>query len=567
MHLPDDQLKSVLISSSIVDEPAFEDALKEASRLNQPLAEILIGRKMITEEYLFELLEARFNIPSIDLRQVEIRQDVVELLPEAYAKQKGVIIFKIDEDNTAHAAMRDPFDLETVEYIRAKISAWIAPYFTSRASLRYGLKYYKSEVVSDFNKVISENVKKMLAGGGETDVSKLAEAIPIVTIFDSLIEQAVAINASDVHFEPFRNMLLVRFRIDGVCSEITVLHKAIEPILVARVKILANLRIDEHFAPQDGRFKLDPVSGDTLDVRVNVMPVMHGERIALRLLKNATRPQTLEELGVTGEGVKTLMNAIRLPHGMILVTGPTGHGKTTTLYSVLHILNTEQVNIMTIEDPIEYEVDRINQTQVNTKAGITFSTGLRSHLRQNPDIIMVGEIRDNETVEIAVHAALTGHLVLSTLHTTDAPSALPRLLDMGAPAFLLVGTINAVIAQRLVRRICVSCVESYKTPKNIESIVANHADGRSKKVRIPETSYKGKGCSVCGFSGFQGQIGIFEILTVTPAIKDLLLNHAPVSEIQKQALKEGMVTMFEDGIGKVEQGITTLQEVIRVIGE
>ena len=289
----------------------------------------------------------------------------------------------------------------------------------------------------------------------------------------------------------------------------------------------------------------------------------------MRLLKSSARPLTLEELGLSAKAVKIVREEIKKPHGMILVTGPTGHGKTTTLYAVLHILNTSEVNIVTIEDPIEYEIHRVNQTQVNTKAGVTFANGLRSLLRQNPDIIMIGEIRDNETVEIAVHSALTGHLVLSSLHTNDATAALPRLLDMGAPAFLLSSTVNMVIAQRLVRKICASCVESHQTTPEIKRLISAQLTliGDTHVKNIPKTIFKGKGCKVCGLTGFQGQIGIFETLSVSDAIRELLLAQKPVGEIRKQAIKEGMTTMFEDGLEKVEKGITTIEEIIRVVRE
>ncbi|MDP1892301.1 MAG: GspE/PulE family protein, partial [Gemmatimonadaceae bacterium] len=408
-----------------------------------------------------------------------------------------------------------------------------------------------------------------LSAGGETDLAKLAEAVPTVTILDNIIEHAIALNASDIHFEPMQKEVLIRYRVDGVLHEILGLHKSIEPILVARVKILANLQIDEHRVPQDGRFRFEIEEGSIVDVRVNVMPVMHGEKVEMRLLKSSARPLTLEELGLSAKAVKIVREEIKKPHGMILVTGPTGHGKTTTLYAVLHILNTSEVNIVTIEDPIEYEIHRVNQTQVNAKAGVTFANGLRSLLRQNPDIIMIGEIRDNETVEIAVHSALTGHLVLSSLHTNDATAALPRLLDMGAPAFLLSSTVNMVIAQRLVRKICASCVESHQTTPEIKRLInaqlALIGDARVKN--IPKTIFKGKGCKVCGQTGFQGQIGIFETLSVSDAIRELLLAQKPVGEIRKQAIKEGMTTMFEDGLEKVEKGITTIEEVIRVVRE
>ncbi len=566
MHISEKKLKDILLSSGIIQDQVFESARQEAVRMNQQVTDILIGRRAISEDYLLELLEVAFDIPVVDLRKVVIDEATRELLNESYAKTHRVIVFNYDTAlKTVHLAMQDPLDMDTISHIHAQLKATVLPYFTSAASLHYGLKQYKKQVVSGFTRVIEENVKKFFSEGGETDIAKLAEAIPIVTILDNLFEQALTMNASDIHFEPFANSLIVRYRVDGILQESVNVHKSMEPILVARIKILANLRIDEHATPQDGRFKTESPDGGMLDVRVNVMPVMHGERVALRLLKSSAHPFSLEELGMSDEVVNSVSKTTHLPHGMVLVTGPTGHGKTTTLYSILHILNTPLVNIMTIEDPIEYEVDRINQTQVNPKSGVTFAAGLRSHLRQNPDIIMVGEIRDNETAEIAVHAALTGHLVLSTLHTNDAPSALPRLLDMGAPAFLLVSTVNSVIAERLVRKICNSCIESYKTSDDMKKLIAMHT--KRKKSIVPTSLYRGKGCEVCNFTGFQGQTGVFEILEVTQSIKNLILKLAPVQEIRAKALVEGMVPMFEDGMSKVQKGITTIEEILRVVSE
>jgi type II secretory ATPase GspE/PulE/Tfp pilus assembly ATPase PilB-like protein len=385
---------------------------------------------------------------------------------------------------------------------------------------------------------------------------------------DNVIDHAVALSTSDIHFEPLEHELLVRFRIDGIMQEILTLPKAIAPILVARVKILGSMQIDEHRMPQDGRFSFEMDDGGNIDVRVNIMPVFHGEKVEMRILKSSARPLTLKDLGMSDEGITLLYNEIKKPHGMILVTGPTGHGKTTTLYAVLHILNTPAVNITTIEDPVEYEFPRVNQTQVNPKAGITFANGLRALLRQNPDIIMIGEIRDNETVEIAIHAALTGHLVLSSLHTNDAPSALPRLLDMGAPAFLLSSTVNMVIAQRLVRRICTSCIESYPASPEIMRLIKAQIELAGDTVAsVPATLFRGKGCKVCGNSGFQGQVGIFELFRINDSVREMILREAPISEVRKKAIEDGMTTMFEDGLTKVEKGVTTIEEILRVVKE
>ena len=569
MHITVDKLKSIVVGSGIVNDEDFQSAREEAERANRSIVNVLIGRGDVLEDYMAELLQQYFNVPLVNLKSVSIPTETLELIPEAFAKTKNIVIFEYDkESKTARAAMADPFDYETIEFVRAKLGAWGEPRLSTSASLKFGLKQYKKKIGEEFNKVIAENIQKSLATSGETNLSKMAQQIPIVVILDSIVEHAVAMGASDIHFEPLEEDFLVRYRIDGIMNEILSLPKVIAPILVARVKILTNMQIDEHSKPQDGRFRFE-MEDQNIDLRVNVMPIFHGEKVEMRILKGSARPLALEDLGLSDEGVKAVGEEIQKPHGMILVTGPTGHGKTTTLYAILHILNTPKVNITTIEDPIEYEVSRINQTQVNVKAGITFANGLRSLLRQNPDIIMIGEIRDNETVDIAIHAALTGHLVLSSLHTNDAPSALPRLLDMGAAPFLISSTINLIIAQRLVRRICKFCVISYpmaaEVKRLIEAQIALTAGGRT--VNAPATLYKGRGCNVCGNSGYHGQIGIFETMKVSEAIRQLLLKLVPVEEIRRQAIKEGMTTMFEDGLQKVEKGITTIEEVLRVVRE
>ena len=432
MHITDEKLKELLLGSDVVNEEQYRLAGDESLRSGQSIPNVLIGRGQLTEDYLLELLEPFFNVPTIDLKTVPIKSEILELIPESFAKSKEVIVFAADpKKKIARVAMSDPLDMGTIEYLRKKLDMWIEPYLTTGSSLKYGIKFYKKMLGAQFNDIIAENVKTFLSTEGETNVAKLAEAVPIITILGSIIEHAVALGASDIHFEPFAKQVVVRFRVDGILHEILNLHKAIETILIARVKILAGLQIDEHRIPQDGRFHLELDDGSVVDIRVNVMPVMHGEKAEMRLLKSSARPLTLDDLGLAPAGIAIVQSEAQKPHGMILVTGPTGHGKTTTLYAILQILNTSSVNIATIEDPIEYEMPRVNQTQVNIKAGITFANGLRALLRQNPDIIMIGEIRDTDTVEISIRAALTGHIVLSTLHTNDAPAAIPRLIDMG----------------------------------------------------------------------------------------------------------------------------------------
>ena len=569
MHIGEEKLKSILLKSGVVSEATFISAHNESARTGNAVIDVLLGSDEISESYLMELLQSNYGFPSIDLKKITVPKETLELIPESLAKSKNVVLFEIDRiKRLAKVAMRDPLDFETRDFLQFLLDARVVTYITTLASIKYGLKQYNRRMGEEFNQVISESAQQVL-NAGENNLNKMAEAIPVITILDNIMEHAIALNASDIHFEPTPKEVLVRYRVDGILQEILSLGKVIEPIIVARVKVLANLQIDEHRVPQDGRFRFELEDGALIDVRINIMPVMHGEKVEMRLLKSASRPYSLDELGIAEAGVRLITEEIKKPHGMILVTGPTGHGKTTTLYSILYMLNRPEVNITTIEDPIEYEMPRVNQTQVNSKAGVTFANGLRALLRQNPDIIMVGEIRDNETVEISVHAALTGHLVLSSLHTNDASSALPRLLDMGAPAFLLSSTVNLVIAQRLVRRNCTSCIVSMPITDEIQKMIqAEIVHTQNPSVQnIPQTFYRGTGCKVCGNSGFVGQIGIFEILKVSEGIRSLMQASAPVNEIRKQAIAEGMKTMFENGLEKVEKGVTTIEEILRVVRE
>lgn len=570
MHIPEQKLKDILIHNAVISPEEYDAAKSASLRLGQNLMDVLIGTGNVTEGYLAEILEPEVGAPIVHLKDISIPFETLQKIPEDFAKTKQVVAYEEDQKNgVVHVAMADPLDLDTIEFLKLKLGAWIEPHLATQGDIKHALNQYKKKIGDEFNTVIEQNVKAFLPNSGETDISKLAAAVPIVTILDSIIEHAIALNASDIHFEPLEESLLVRYRVDGILQEILALHKVIESILVARVKILSNLQIDEHRLPQDGRFRFEVEENSVVDVRVNVMPTMHGEKVEMRLLRSTARPFTFEELGLSPYVIDILNVEIQKPHGMILVTGPTGHGKTTTLYAILHLLNTPKVNITTIEDPIEYEISRVNQTQVNPKAGITFANGLRSLMRQNPDIILVGEIRDNETVEIAVHAALTGHLVLSSLHTNDAPSALPRLLDMGAQAFLLSSTVNVVVAQRLVRRICTACVESYNINDDMHTLITEQitAINPEHDVSFPQTFYRGQGCKLCGHSGFTGQVGIFEIMQVNQAIRDLVVKGSSAADIRKQAVHNGMVTMFEDGLLKVERGVTTIEEVLRVVRE
>lgn len=559
-----------MLDAKITNEKDFELAKGEAQRANQTLANVLIGRGLVTEEYLIELLGEYFNIPKIDLSAGAVAQDALEILPESIAKSKRVVVFdkkNIGDRCRIKVAMNDPIDLQIINFIEVKTNCSVEPYFATISNLNSIFKQYKRNISEDFNKIIEENIAQA-AAMDNVGPEKLAENVPIISILDSIIEYAISLNSSDIHFEPLEDKLLVRFRIDGILKEIVTLPKIINPALIARIKIISNLAIDEHLKPQDGRFKYK-LEEQYVDVRVSVMPTFYGEKSVMRLLRGSARPLNLSELGFSEAALKIIQENIKKTHGMILSTGPTGSGKTTTLYTILNILNTPDVNIVTVEDPIEYDIPRINQTQVNTKAGITFATGLRSLLRQNPDIMMVGEIRDSETAEIAIHSALTGHLVLSTLHTNDAPTAIPRLIDIGIEPFLIASTVNLIIAQRLVRKICPQCITSLAVNPDIAETIKEQlilVSGAAKR-KIPATLYQGTGCKFCGGSGYRGQIGIFEILNVDAKMRDLIIKRASIDELKKAAIAGGMKTMFEDGLDKAEAGVTTIDEVLRVVRE
>ncbi|MEK9152412.1 MAG: GspE/PulE family protein [Patescibacteria group bacterium] len=568
MHLLDSELQEALTSSGIISDAEFEKARKEAARSGLDMLEELVGTGTITEEYARDYIAAYLEVPTVNLEKVDIEQKALELVPESFAKSRQLVLFAYDEKKrVVKAGMLDPRDLATIEFLRAKLDAWIDVFMVTTKSFRYGLNQYNRRIGEDFNKTIQDNIQKTLGEAGAVDAIHLAESLPTVTILDSIIEHAIALNASDIHFEPFEKALLVRYRIDGIVREIVKMPIEIGPIIVARIKVISGLQIDIHNAPQDGRFRFN-FENTYVDVRVSTLPSFYGEKAEMRLLQGGARPQSLAELGIEDKDLAAVQNAILKPHGMLLVTGPTGSGKTTTLYSMLHILNTPEVSINTIEDPIEYNIPGVTQTQVNVKAGVTFAGGLRALVRQNPNIIMIGEIRDGETADIAVNAALTGHLVLSTLHTNDAPTAIPRLIDMGVQPFLIASTLDVAIAQRLVRKICSVCVQSFQADATVKKQIEDQARLLGiARPRTPVLLFRGKGCKVCNHAGYRGQIGIFETLVVGKKIRELILQRASTDAIKKQAIEDGMSLMFEDGLKKVERGLTTLEEVLRVTKE
>ena len=561
--IPAQTLKEILLKSKFVKPEDLDQAEKTALQLNRPLQDILIFKGLISEESLGQLIAEYFHAPFINLKNKIIPLEILEIIPEKAAQKYKILPFAI-EKNIVSLAMEDPQDIEATEFVKRKSSLKVKPFYTTPASLRRATGQYKKSIKKDFDKIIAENLSKsrQLERVDDKEIEKVATDLPVIRILDTILEYAFAEGASDIHFEILSEEVLVRFRIDGILHDIISLPAKVQPAIVARVKILSKLKIDEHRLPQDGRFKFQ-IGDEYISLRVSIMPTLFGENIVLRLLPESARPLSLEELGLTGKNLEIVRNNIQKPHGMILVTGPTGCGKTTTLYSILNILNDAGVKICTIEDPIEYAIRRINQTQINPQAGLSFATGLRSLLRHDPDIMMVGEIRDNETAEMAIHSALTGHLVLSTLHTNDAPGAIPRFLDMGAEAFLLASTVNVVIAQRLVRRICTNCVQQTTPDAKILNILLKTYGTRISKQKF----YQGKGCPECNLTGYKGRVGIFEVLEVDADIQDLTLKKAPSEEIEKVAKQKGMISMSDDGLDKTAAGLTTIEEVLRAVRE
>lgn len=572
MHISSDDLKNFLVSSKLVSEEVFTRSLEEAQRAGRDVIDVLIGNGAVTEAFLVDQFATYFNVPKVDLRKHPIPPEVLNLVPESYAKSHKAVIFNLAQDSESKAyaevAMLDPGDLETISYLEAKLNRPVRVFITASDGLREAFRQYRFGISSEFSEEIETKLRELQASGKEEDLAQLAVAVPVVSIIDRIVEHAVSLEASDIHFEPFEEIFLIRYRIDGILREVLALPVTVAPIFVARIKVITDLKVDEHLTPQDGRFTIEQ-ERERVDIRVSIVPVFWGEKVVMRLLRSASRPTSLTSLGLREKEMKVLEDEAKRSHGMLLVTGPTGSGKSTTLYAMLQILNQPGVNISTIEDPVEYTITRINQTQVNVQAGMTFASGLRAFLRQDPNILMVGEIRDAETADLAIHSALTGHLVLTTLHTNDAPTAIPRFLDLGAPPFLLASTLNVVIAQRLVRKLCDRCVSSRAPTDSEKRAFTDQVRllNLPNRLSIPKFFYHGAGCASCGGSGYRGRIGIFETFRVSEAIRELILQNAPANKIRDAAFTEGMTAMFEDGVEKVERGITTMEEVLRVVRE
>ena len=569
INLPPAKLGEMLVNAGILTESTFDAAVAESQRRRQNIVDILIAQSLITKDYFYVLVAQTLGVERVSLGNVKIDEELLRLLPEDVAKRRRSIVFAREGDNFS-VAMEDPTDLETIDFLSVRLKGQVKPFLASDEDLNRGFLLYEKKLTYDFKKIIEESVQQSLRSRVKGDIEKEAADLPTVAIVDNLLAYAYSSRASDIHFEVLDDAVLVRYRIDGILHEIIRMPKEILPAIVARIKILSNLRVDEHSKPQDGRFR-QKIGEVIMDVRVSVIPTFHGEKIAMRLLMAAQKPLSLADIGILDEDMKVVEEAVTKSYGMVLACGPTGSGKTTTLYALMNILNRPEINIVTIEDPIEYDLRYLNQVQVNVAAGITFAAGLRSILRQDPNVVMVGEIRDEETANIAVQAALTGHLVLSSLHTNDAPTAIPRLMDMDIPPFLVSAVLNTIVAQRLVRRIHRDCVESYAPGADVVEQIkrdAKTAGLDSSKVQIPSTFYRGHGCASCGYTGYLGRVGIYEVLRITEAVRKVIISSDfNVDVLRHVARLEGMVSMFEDGLRKVEQGITTLEEVFRVIRE
>lgn len=565
MPLSKATLGNALVKTKAIAIKDFERVSKLAQQTEQLLPAMLVSEGILSAEVLRTTMAEFFKVPAIDLLALQIPEDLALLIPPLVAEKLEILPFRKDKSGI-HVAMSDPEDTEALKALTKKTGEKIVRYWASPSDIASALQRKKTGKAEAFEEQLTHSLKELEAGA----VAHVGtgEEPPIVRIVEALLQHAMKNSASDIHVEPRDQNVDIRFRIDGVLHDITTLPKNIHELIVTRIKILSKLRTDEHLAAQDGKLKFT-VLGNRVDVRVSIVPIVYGEKIVMRLLAQQGRGFSLEKLPFSKRDADIIKRNTQKPWGMILATGPTGSGKTTTLYAILKVLNTRQVNISTIEDPVEYDIAGINQIQVNPRTNLTFAHGLRSILRQDPNIIMVGEIRDEETAEIAVNASLTGHLVLSTLHTNDAATTLPRLLDMGIEPFLIASTINIAIGQRLVRALCPKCKKpqtlvTLQLPKEILHVLSASARqtlGRSIKI------FTAGGCAVCHQTGYESRIGIYEVLEMDEALRKLVMARATADDIRTQSRASGMTTLVEDGMRKVIAGLTSVEEILRVTKE
>lgn len=562
-------IADILLLEHHITQPQYDEIKVKSASQGTSVENIIESSHLVSEEKLTEAKARLLGIPFIALGNTSFSPQALSFIPRAVAERFSLIPFLYDDKTkTLSVAMANPVDLEAISFIQQKTGLTIKSVASAPSEVAKAISLqYRQELVSEVGEAIKETEElKKVKTVDSSQIAQIIKEAPIAKIVSTILEYAVTSRASDVHIEPQEDRVRVRYRIDGILYDRLSLPKTVQEAVISRIKILSEMKIDEHRTPQDGRFNFK-VAENEVDLRISVLPTAHGEKIVMRLLRKSGGIPTLPELGLSGTALKNLEMAILRPHGIIIVCGPTGSGKTTTLYSILSKLNTTRVNIMSLEDPVEYQIAGVNQVQINPAVGLTFATGLRAFLRQDPNIILVGEIRDSETTDLAIQAALTGHLVFSTLHTSSAAGALPRLLDLGAESFLLASTMNAMVGQRIARKICTHCRESYAPPVSIISEMKEILGNLFPKAETEVKFYKGKGCSECGDSGYLGRVGIFEVLPVSEKIAHLVLEHPDSDTIEKQAVLEGMITIKQDGYLKVLQGVTTVEEILRVAQE
>ncbi len=554
MLLPDSQLKTLLLQSGLVDIHTIAELEVFAANSRSTLQDAVIEKDAITDENLGLLISGYLKVPFVTLSKLTIPEPIFRIVPERLARKYKVIAFARDTEGIK-LGMADPTNRSIQEMIAKKTWQKVFPYLATERDIDNTLQMYRKNLQQTFDELLQQELSKTTDSGDDA---------PIAKIVDMLITHAYRDKASDIHIEPEENNSLVRFRIDGILHDMLYLDKKLHDRITTRIKVVSRLRTDEHLSAQDGKMRM-MVDDENLDLRVSLIPVTEGEKAVLRLLSSHFRQFTLVDLGMNEKDLKKVNAAMSKSYGMILSTGPTGSGKTTSIYAILKILNTREKNITTIEDPVEYRIKGVNQIQVNVKTNLTFASGLRSILRQDPNVIFVGEIRDGETAGIAVNAALTGHLVVSTLHTNDAATALPRLVDMKVEPFLVASTVNVIIAQRLVRKICEACkiatiMKRSEVIRHIPEQAVTAHFGIAEDIPV----YMGKGCRVCHTTGYLGRIGVFEVIEMTETIRKLITEKNDSDVIAKQAIAEGMTSMLDDGLNKIAKGLTTMEEVLRV---
>lgn len=574
--ISDSKLRQILCASDLMSEKAFDEAAANAHLRHRAIEEVLLERSLIAEQYLLEIISDHFEIPYVNLRTIKVDHEALNRIPEKVALVNFALAYK-QTKRKLYVAMANPKDTGLIEDLEELTGMPVIPRYSLEKHIKKSMRFYKTSFKEDFEHIIHEQSRASAA-----EVGRPADnaSLPIITIVNKILEYAVVEDASDIHIEPMEDGTVIRFRLQGLLRDMIELPSHIHSSLVTRVKIMANIKIDEHYRALDGRFGFT-VMGQNNMTRVSIIPTYHGEKVVLRILKDEGEFPNLGDLGFDDSQSAIVHEAVERPHGLILVVGPTGSGKSTTLYFLLRLLNEEQVNISTIEDPIESDIRRINQSQVNATTGYTFAGGLRALLRQDPDVIMVGEIRDTETSSMVIQSALTGHLVLSTLHTKSSVGVIPRLREMGEEPYLIASTLNLIISQRLVRRICPDCIQShamtvpeatqlgaaFDSKHMLSALKRQGLISKTKKSLAGMQVYEGKGCDFCGHTGYLGRIGVYEVLQITDELRSMITEQVALPDLQTKARASGMQTLLQNGIEKVFAGQTTMTEILRILKE